>query len=75
MFQFDRASGKCRSEEQGAISMNDGTTITTEFDEDEADADIGCEVSDEALEAAAGTYTKGQSIMTVGMTIVMGGCC
>ena len=53
--------------------MNDGTTITTEFDE--ADEDIGYEVSDEALEAAAGTDKKGQSIMTVGMTIVMGGCC
>jgi len=53
--------------------MNDGTTITTEFDE--ADEDIGYEVSDEALEAAAGTFMKGQSIMTVGMTIVMGGCC
>jgi hypothetical protein len=54
--------------------MNDGTTtITTQFDE--ADEDIGYEVSDEALEAAAGADMKGQFITTIGMTIVMGGCC
>jgi hypothetical protein len=40
-----------------------------------ANEEIGYEVSDEALEAAAGTYMRGQSIMTVGMTIVMSGCC
>jgi hypothetical protein len=53
--------------------MHDGTTIITEFDS--ADEEICYEVSDEVLEAAAGPYMNGQSIMTVGMTIVMGGCC
>jgi len=33
------------------------------------------EVSDEALEAAAGSGIEGQSMMTVGPTVMMGGCC
>jgi hypothetical protein len=53
--------------------MHGDITIVTEFDL--ADEEIGYEVSDEALETAAGPYMNGQSIMTVGMTIVMGGCC
>ncbi len=42
-----------------------GTTIITVFDS--ADEEICYEVSDEVLEAAAGTYMNAQSIM--------GGCC
>jgi hypothetical protein len=53
--------------------MNDSTNITTELDQ--ADEDIGYEVSDEALEAAAGTDIGRQAIMTVGPTVMMGGCC
>ena len=53
--------------------MHGDASIITECDM--ADEEIGYEVSDEALEAAAGIYMNGQPIMTVGMTIVMGGCC
>jgi len=42
---------------------------------DQTDEDILNEVSDETLEAAAGAYIGGQFMMTVGPTIMMGGCC
>jgi hypothetical protein len=37
--------------------------------------DIVYEVSDETLEAAAGAHVESQAMMTVGPTIMMGGCC
>jgi hypothetical protein len=59
-------------ERRGMIPMNDGTNFTTELDH--ADEDIWYEVSDEILEAA-GSYVEGQSLVTVGPTVMMGGCC
>ena len=53
--------------------MNHSTNFTAELDQ--TDEDILYEVSDETLEAAARTYIGGQFIMTVGPTIMMGGCC
>ena len=44
--------------------------VTAELDQ--VDEDILNEVSDETLEAAAGTYIGGQFMMTVGPTIMMG---
>ena len=52
--------------------MNDGTNFTTELDH--ADEDIWYEVSDDILEAA-GSYVEGQSLVTVGPTVMTGGCC
>ena len=42
---------------------------------DQTDEDFFCEVSDETLEAAAGTPIGGQAMVTVGPTILIGGCC
>jgi len=42
---------------------------------DQTDEDFSCEVSDETLEAAAGTPIGGQAMVTVGPTIMIGGCC
>ena len=42
---------------------------------DQTDEDFFCEVSDETLEAAAGTYIGGQFMVTIGPTIMVGGCC
>jgi hypothetical protein len=53
--------------------MNDGTHFTAELDQ--ADEDIRYEVSDETLEVAAGPYPGGQSAVTIGPTIMVGGCC
>jgi len=53
--------------------MNHNTNFTAELAQ--TDEDILCEVSDETLEAAAGTYIGEQSMMTIGPTIMMGGCC
>jgi hypothetical protein len=44
--------------------VNHSTNFTAELDQ--TDEDILYEVSDETLEAAAGTYIGGQFIMTVG---------
>ena len=52
--------------------MNDSTNFTTELDQ--TDEDVWYEVSDETLEAA-GTYVEGQSMVTIGPTIMVGGCC
>ena len=43
--------------------MNDGTNFTTELDH-----------ADEILEAA-GSYVEGQYLVTVGPTVMTGGCC
>ena len=40
---------------------------------DQTDEDFFCEVSDETLEAAAGTPIGGQAMVTVGPTIMIGG--
>ena len=53
--------------------MNHSTNFTAELEQ--PDEDILYEVSDETLEAAAGIYIGGQSMMTIGPTIMMGGCC
>jgi hypothetical protein len=42
---------------------------------DQTDEDFFCEVSDETLEAAAGTYIGGPFMVTIGPTIMVGGCC
>ena len=42
---------------------------------DQTDEDFFCEVSDETLEAATGTYIGGQFMVTIGPTIMVGGCC
>jgi hypothetical protein len=43
---------------------------------DQIDEDFFCEISDETLEAAAGTpIGGGQAMVTVGPTIMIGGCC
>jgi hypothetical protein len=53
--------------------MNRSTNFTDELDQ--TDEDILYEVSDETLEAAAGTHLGGQARVTVGPTILIGGCC
>jgi hypothetical protein len=53
--------------------MDDRTDFTTKLDQ--TDEDIRYEVSDETLEAAAGTCIGGQFMVTVGPTVMMGGCC
>ncbi len=40
---------------------------------DQTDEDILCEISDETLETAAGTYIGGQYMVTIGPTVMMGG--
>jgi hypothetical protein len=53
--------------------MDHSASVTTELDQpDEARL---YEVSDEALEAAAGAGVEGQSMVTIGPTIMVGGCC
>ena len=49
------------------------STATAELDQ--TDEDFFCEVSDETLETAAGADVEGQWIVTVGPTIIVGGCC
>ena len=49
--------------------MNHSTNSTAEL------AQTDEEVSDETLEAAAGADVEGQWIVTVGPTIIVGGCC
>ncbi len=53
--------------------MDHSANVTAELDQ--ADEAILCEVSDEALEAAAGACIEGQSMVTIGPTIMVGGCC
>ena len=52
--------------------MND-STATVELDQ--TDEDFFCEVSDETLEAAADADIGGRAMVTVGPTILIGGCC
>ena len=52
--------------------MNDSTNFSAEVDQ--TDDDILYEVSDETLEAAAGAHIEGQFV-TIGPTIMVGGCC
>jgi hypothetical protein len=49
------------------------TTFTVEPDQTEEE--YFYEVSDETLEAAAGSYIGGQPMVTMGPTIMLGGCC
>jgi hypothetical protein len=51
--------------------MNHSTKLTAELDQ--TDEDVFYEVSDETLEASAGI--EGQSLVTIGPTIMVGGCC
>jgi hypothetical protein len=53
--------------------MNHSTTFTAEIGE--MDESILYEVSDEILESAAGNRIGGQAMVTVGPTIMIGGCC
>jgi len=53
--------------------MNHSTNSAAELDQ--IDDDVLYEVSDETLEAAAGADIEGQCIVTVGPTIIVGGCC
>jgi hypothetical protein len=53
--------------------MNHSTEFATELDQ--TDDDIFYEVSDETLEAAAGACIEGQCLVTIGPTVMMGGCC
>jgi hypothetical protein len=53
--------------------MNHSTNAAAELDQ--TDQDILYEVSDEALEEAAGNHIGGQAMVTVGPTIMLGGCC
>ncbi len=53
--------------------MDGSTKITIELEQ--ADEDISYEVSDDALEAAAGTNMNSLFVMTVGPTVMMNGCC
>ena len=53
--------------------MNHSTNSTAELDQ--IDDDFLYEVSDETLEAAAGTPIGGQVMVTVGPTIMIGRCC
>jgi hypothetical protein len=52
--------------------MNHSTTFA---EVDQTEEDILYEVSDETLEAAAGTCIGGHAMMTVGPTVMVGGCC
>jgi hypothetical protein len=61
------------NERTGAISMNHTTNFRTELDQ--IDEDVLHEVSDEALEAAAGANAEAQCLVTVGPTVMVGGCC
>jgi hypothetical protein len=53
--------------------MNHSTNVAAELNQ--TDEDILYEVSDEILEAAAGAHIGGQAMVTVGPTIMIGGCC
>ena len=53
--------------------MNHTTDFTAELDQ--IDEDVLHEVSDEALEAAAGANAEGKCLVTVGPTVMVGGCC
>lgn len=53
--------------------MNHCTNFTAELDQ--TDEEVFYEVSDETLEAAAGACIGGQLLVTVGPTVLMGGCC
>lgn len=53
--------------------MDHSASVTTEFDQPDEAALY--EVSDEALEVAAGACVEGQSMVTIGPTIMVGGCC
>jgi hypothetical protein len=53
--------------------MNHSTNAGAELDQ--THEDIFYEVSDEALEAAAGNGIGGQAMVTIGPTIMIGGCC
>ncbi len=53
--------------------MDHSTNFTAELVQ--TDKDILYEVSDETLEAAGGTHIAGQALVTVGPTVMMGGCC
>jgi hypothetical protein len=57
---------------EGVISMNNDH-ITAELDQSD-DNILNNEISDETLEAAGSTHIEGQA-MTIGPTIMMGGCC
>ncbi len=53
--------------------MDHSTDFTPELVS--TDEDILHEISDETLEAAAGTHIASQVLVTVGPTVMMGGCC
>ncbi len=53
--------------------MDHSTNFTAELVS--TDEDILREISDEILEAAAGIHIAGQALVTVGPTVMMGGCC
>ena len=53
--------------------MNHSINVAAELDE--TDEDILHEVSDETLEAAAGASVEGRCRVTIGPTVMMGGCC
>jgi hypothetical protein len=53
--------------------MNHSTEFAVELDQ--TGDDILYEVSDETLEAAAGACIEGQCLVTIGPTVMMGGCC
>jgi hypothetical protein len=53
--------------------MNRSTNSTAELDQ--TDEDTLYEVSDDTLEVAAATHIGGQCMITIGPTIMMGGCC
>jgi hypothetical protein len=53
--------------------MNHSASLTAESDQTEEG--IVYEVSDEALETAAGNRIRGQAMVTIGPTIMIGGCC
>jgi hypothetical protein len=53
--------------------MNHSTSFAAELDQ--TDDDILYEVSDETLEAAAGAHGEGQCAVTIGPTVMTGGCC
>ncbi len=53
--------------------MNHSTNSTAELDQ--IDDDFLYEVSDETLEAAADADIENSAMVTVGPTILIGGCC
>jgi hypothetical protein len=53
--------------------MDHSANVAAELDQ--ADEAILYEVSDEALEVTAGACIEGQSMVTIGPTIMVGGCC